>query len=361
MNTPIYTSSAFSYEEGVHNLYPRYFNTENQLAVIDKLKVLEAGADALVLSSGMAAISTALVGLLQKGDHVVLQRNLYGGTHFFVTHTFEQLGIGYSFAQGNRKADFEDVWKPQTKAVYVETPSNPLLEIVDLEMVAALAKSKGAISMIDNTFASPINQQPIKLGIDVVLQSATKYLGGHSDLCAGGITTATEELMKPCLTTAINFGGCLDPNACYMLERSMKTLALRVKQQNENTQAVAEFLEAHPKVLRVNYPGLKSHPDHEVAKKQMPGGFGGMLSFEVEGGIAGGEACIAKLGLISKALSLGGVESTVCAPALTSHSKLTPQERAEKGISDGLLRLSVGIEDVEDLKADLENAVSPTV
>ncbi len=357
VNTPIYTSSAFSYEEGRHNLYPRYFNTENQEAVIDKMKAIEGGGGALVLASGMAAISTAMLGVVKSGDHVVFQNNLYGGTHFFIATVLDDFGVSYTFAQGNSRADFEKAIQENTKLIYIETPSNPLLEVVDVAMVAELAKEKAILSMIDNTFASPVNQQPIKLGIDIVIHSATKYLGGHSDICAGIIVTATEELIKPCLERAINLGGNLDPNTCYLLERSMKTLSLRVHQQNQNAQALAEFLEGHPKVLKVNYPGLPSHPDHELAKRQMSG-FGGMLSFEVKGGIAGGEEVIRKLNIITKALSLGGVESTICAPALTSHSKLTAEQRAAKGIGDGLLRLSVGIEGAEDLVEDLEQALA---
>lgn len=357
VNTPIYTSSAYGYEEETDNLYPRSFNTINQQVVAEKLQALESGAAALIFSSGMAAISTAFMGLLRPGDHVVLQKNLYGGTHLFITTTFQQLGVEYSTAQGNSKEDFEAAWKPNTKFIYVETPSNPLLEVVDLKMISSLAKAHQAISMIDNTFASPINQRPIELGIDVVLHSATKYLGGHSDLSAGGIVTATKELMQPCMEAAVKFGGNLDASACALLERSMKTLALRVRQQNKNAQAIASFLAEHPQVIKVHYPGLPSHPGHSIAKAQMHG-FGGMLSFEVNGGLAGGEECIGKLRLIAKALSLGGVETTICSPTLTSHAPLSPEERQDRGIHDGLLRLSVGIEDAEDIITDLDQALS---
>lgn len=357
VNTPIHTSSAFSYDNESPTLYPRYFNTLNQIAVSKKIQALECGAGAMVTGSGMAAISTAMVACLQPGDHVVLQSNIYGGTHYFVISTFEQLGVTYTFANGNAEADFVDAWQENTKLVYIETPSNPLLEVVDIRMVAKMAQERNALSMIDNTFATPINQQPIPMGIDVVVHSATKYFGGHSDLSAGAIVTRTEELFQACLKVGINFGGCLDANACYLLERSMKTLALRVKQQNENALALAQFLENHAQIIKVNYPGLANHPDHAIAKTQMTG-FGGMLSFEIAGGKTSADKFLEAIQLISKALSLGGVETTVTSPVDTSHSKLSAEEREAKGISDGLLRLSVGIEDAADLMADINQALA---
>jgi cystathionine beta-lyase len=355
VNTPIFTSSAFGYEDGITNKYPRYYNTVNQTAVAEKVAALEGGEEALVLSSGMAAVSTAMLGLLKTGDHAVLQQNLYGGTHHFVATIFDRFGILYTYTNGNTRADFEAAIQPNTKLIYIETPSNPLLEVVDMEVVAQVAKKHGLYTLIDNTFASPINQQPIKWGIDVVIHSATKYLGGHSDMCAG-VIVSSKEIMKKCHEVALNLGGCLEPMPCYLLERSIKTLEVRVARHNTNAMAVANFLASHPAVTKVNYPGLPSHPDHEIAKKQMSG-FGGMLSFEVKGGFDGARKVIKHLQIIAKALSLGGVESTICEPAKTSHSKLSAEQRAEKGIADGLLRLSVGIEAVEDLIADLKQAL----
>ena len=356
VNSPIFTSSAFSYGEGVENQYPRYFNLPNQKAVVQKLCALENAESGLVTSSGMSAITTVMMGLLQKGDHVVFQSNLYGGTHYFIAQTLERFGMTFSYAKGNNVEDYEQALKDNTKLIYIETPSNPLLHITDIRAIANLAKSKGVLTMIDNTFASPINQQPLKLGIDVVIHSATKYLGGHSDICAGAILT-NEDLMKSIYVAAVNFGGCLDARVCYLLERSMKTLSLRVQHQNENALKLAKFLEGHHAIGQVNYPGLESHPHHHLAASQMIGGFGGMLSFEVKAGATAADQFVSKLNLITKALSLGGVETTICSPALTTHIKISAEERAAQGIKDELLRLSVGIEDVNDLIYDIEQAL----
>ncbi|MGB0523096.1 MAG: trans-sulfuration enzyme family protein [Flammeovirgaceae bacterium] len=356
VNSPIITSSAFDYGAGLPNQYPRYFNLPNQEAVVQKLCALEGAESGLLTSSGMSAISTVFMGLLEKGDHVIFQNNLYGGTHYFIAQMLERFGIAYTVLVGNTIAEYEEAIQPNTRLIYIETPSNPLLKITDIRAIAHLAKGKGILTMIDNTFASPINQQPIKLGIDVVIHSATKYLGGHSDICAGVIATS-QELLKPIYVAAVNFGGCLDARVCYLLERSMKTLALRVQRQNENALKLAEFLEKEEQIGQVNYPGLASHPDHHLAASQMLGGFGGMLSFEIKAGPAKAEAFVAKLKVISKALSLGGVESTICSPAQTTHIKISQAERDAQGIKDELLRLSVGIEEVNDLIYDIEQAL----
>ncbi|MEO0334702.1 MAG: PLP-dependent aspartate aminotransferase family protein, partial [Bacteroidota bacterium] len=306
--------------------------------------------------SGMAAISTTMLALLQSGDHVILQRDLYGGTHHFVTTELKRVGISYSLVEEPTVNQLEAAIQPTTKLVYIETPSNPLLKITDVAVVGSWAQQHRLISMIDNTFASPINQNPIPLGIDVVIHSGTKYLGGHSDLCFGAVVTS-QPLRDQIFATAINLGGSVNAATCALIERSLKTLSLRVVQQNKNAQAVANFLQQHPRVQQVHYPGLTDHPGHEIAKQQMQG-FGGMLSFEPRvDGSTGAEQFMRQLKTITPALSLGGVESLICAPAKTSHIKLSAEERKQIGVSDELLRISVGIEDTEDLLEDLAHAL----
>ncbi|MCL4134882.1 UNVERIFIED_CONTAM: hypothetical protein GTU68_039976, partial [Idotea baltica] len=295
----------------------------------------------MVFSSGMAAISTTLISLLSKGDHLVVQHGLYGGTSNFIRKELPRMGIDFSYATSTKAVDIATMIRPETKVIYIETPSNPLLTITDIVAVAKLAKQRGILTVIDNTFASPINQKPLNLGIDISLHSATKYLGGHSDICAG-VAVASQELVNTIASSAKNLGGSLNAETCSLLERSLKTLALRVRQQNENAQALAEFLHNHPKINRVNYPGLSSHVGHSIAKEQMTG-FGGMLSFELADDIdpVGFQQ---RLKLIHASMSLGGVESTICSSALTSHVYLSKEERLAEGIRDSLLRLSVGIE-----------------
>lgn len=357
VNTPIFTSSSYRYPNPTgEGIYPRYFNIPTTKAVSEKLRSLEKGEAGLVLSSGMAAITATLLALLRQGDHAVFCRDLYGGTHHFVASELPGYGIGVSFAEGEGGEDFLAAIRDNTRLIYLESPSNPLMKIIDLAEIAGLARGRGLLTVIDNTFATPVNQNPLEHGIDVVLHSGTKYLGGHSDLNCGAIV-ASESLMSRIRPVAINHGGTLDVRACYLLERSLKTLGLRVERQNANAHALAEFLQAHPAVRRVYYPGLKGHPGHETAGKQMRG-FGGMLSFELDRGLAAARKALERLEFITPAVSLGGVESLICFPAETSHAKMSAEDRAKAGISDTLLRLSVGIEDREDLAADLEKALS---
>ncbi len=355
LNTPIYPSSAYEYLDAAENTYPRYFNTPNERVVVEKLCALEGAQDGLLFSSGMAAISTVLLAFLCSGDHAVLQRDLYGGTHHFVTADFKRLGIEFSFT-GSRAADIEAAIRSNTRLIYIETPSNPLLMITDISAAAEVGRRRGVITVIDNTFASPINQNPLALGVDVVTHSATKYIGGHSDLCCGAALGSAEKIQR-IRQTAVNLGGNLNALTCYLLERSLKTMAVRVERHNRNARQVAEFLCRQAAVAKVNYPGLESHPGHEIAKRQMEG-FGGMLSFELDEKQCPADSFLHRLKLITPALSLGGVETIICASAKTSHAKLSATERRELGISDGLLRLSVGIEDVEDLTTDLGQALS---
>jgi cystathionine beta-lyase/cystathionine gamma-synthase len=353
--TPVYPASSYKYRETTENTYPRYFNTINQKVIVEKLCALEGAQDGILFSSGMAAISTTLFALLQQGDHVVFCKGLYGGTYHLVTSEFQKRGIQFSFAADHSIEAFSAIITPHTKVVYIETPSNPLLEILDIQAISQLAKKKGIITVIDNTFASPINQNPVSLGFDVVIHSGTKYLGGHSDLCFGAVVTSTA-LKERIYELAVNYGGSINALDCYLIERSLKTLAVRVEKHNENAMILASFLQELPEVKNVYYPGLKSHPGHEIANAQMYG-YGGMLSFELAtNSLTQVDLFLDKLRFIQPAMSLGGVESLICSPATTSHVTLSQQEREEIGISDGLLRFSVGIENAQDLVKDLKSA-----
>jgi cystathionine beta-lyase len=355
VTTPVFASSSFQYLDTPDTVYPRYFNTPNQLAVIKKLCALENAADGLIFSSGMAAISTAIFSFLNSGDHIVLQKDIYGGTHHFVTAEFERFGIQYTFTS-NQTEDIANAVRENTKVIYIETPSNPLLLITDIEAVVQIARSKTILTIIDNTFASPINQNPLDLGIDIVAHSGTKYLGGHSDICCGAVLSS-KPLIEKIRVSACNFGGSLNAITCYLLERSLKTLGIRLEKQNKNANAVAEYLQNHPRIKAVYYPGLESHPGYEIAKKQMRA-FGAMLSFELDDKAGDAKQFQKRLRMITPAVSLGGVETIICSPVLTSHAKISAEERAELGITDRQLRLSVGIEDPDDIIADIENALS---
>ncbi|WP_019671553.1 trans-sulfuration enzyme family protein [Eudoraea adriatica] len=352
--SPLYMSTSYAFEDVDVKRYPRYFNTPNQKALSQKIAALEHAEEAMIFGSGMAAISTALFAFLKAGDHVVLQNMLYGGTQNLVTKQFEKFGISYSFTNGLRPADFEAKINKNTKVIYIETPSNPLLTITDLAAIAEIAKRHNLVSMIDNTFASPVNQNPIDFGIDVVIHSATKYMGGHSDICAGAVASSKAN-MERIFQLAINLGGSLSDYTVWLLERSIKTMGIRVKCQNENALRLAEYLESNENIKQVNYPGLPSHPDHALAKSQMLG-FGGMLSFELKDSIDATKFRKA-LKLIKSSMSLAGVESTVLSPTQTSHSLLSEEDRAKQGIADGLIRFSIGIEEPEDLIQDIEQAL----
>ena len=355
--SPIYVSTSYAFDQVDIKRYPRYFNTPNQEALRRKIAALEHTEDALIFGSGMAAISTAMLAFLKKGDHVLIQHVIYGGTYNFIANEFEKYGIEYSYTESDQIEDFEPLIRDNTKIIYIETPSNPLLGITDIKAVALLAKKRGIITMIDNTFASPINQNPAYFGIDIVVHSATKYMGGHSDISAGAVA-ASKEHIELIWKTGINLGGNLSDFTVWMLERSLKTLNLRVKEQTKNAQILAEYLEEHSMINRVYYPGLKSHPQHTIAATQMHG-FGAMMSFELTEGIDAMEFQNALL-LIKPSMSLAGLESTVLSPSLTTHALLTEEERLERGINDRLIRFSVGIEEPKDLIADFEQAINKT-
>ncbi len=321
-----------------------------------KLAAFEKGGDGAAFASGMAAISTSVFSFIGKADHVVGIKDLYGGTFSLLHSVLPRLGIETTLVETTDLEAMAKAVKKNTKVVYVESPTNPTLKLVDISKVAKLAHEVGAVLLVDNTFASPINQNPLALGADVVLHSATKYLNGHADVIAGA-AVAGKETAHEIKMTRRDFGGTLDPLPAWLVLRGMKTMAVRVRQQNSNAMAVAEFLSTHPRVARVNYPGLKSHPQHALAKKQMKG-FGGMLSFELKGTMRAAMRFTESLKVASLAASLGGVETLVSQPANMTHTQMSAKERAETGIPDTLVRVSVGIEDVDDLISDFERALS---
>lgn len=347
--TPVFTSSAIAYMDDSEVRYPRYLNTVNSQVTAEKIARLEGAEAAIVTSSGMGAISMAMMALLKPGDHAVVLEGLYGGTHALIIEEFQRLGIEYSFAQASVECIAESI-RPHTRLVYIESPTNPLLNVLDLEAVAGIARESGVVTVIDGTFATPILQNPISHGIDVVVHSGTKYLGGHSDLCCGAVASSAA-IIDHVRKASVSYGTSLNAQDCALLERSLLTLELRVMRQSENALKIATALDGHPGISRVFYPGLPNHPGHETARKQMRA-FGGMLSFELADGIDV-EAYLRGLKLVFCAVSLGGVESSICQPVATSHEKMPPEERERLGITPRLLRLSVGIEDAGDILADL--------
>ena len=352
--SPLYMSSSYAYNDLKISQYPRYFNTPNQRGVAEKIASIEGAKAGLLFGSGMAAISTALFSHLESGDHVIFQDDLYGGTRNFILHEFPKYNIEFSFTSGLEVADFEKEYRNNTKGFYIETPSNPSLKIVNIKAICDLAKKIGVWTMIDNTFASPVNQNPITLGTDIVIHSATKYLGGHSDICAG-VVLGSKAMINRVFNSAKNLGGSLSEYTVWLLERSIKTLFIRVQAQNNNAKLIADFLENESWVERVYYPGLKSHPNHNIAKMQMKG-FGGMLSFDLVPEIDSKKFLLG-LNLIKPTISLAGIESTALSPSLTSHSLLTEKERLSQGITLKMIRLSAGIESIEDLKNDLLQSI----
>lgn len=355
---PIFQSATFEYggEESYHDIkYIRLNNTPNHTALNSKLAALENAEDAMVTASGMAAISTALLSILSQGDHFLAQECLYGGTFDFVAKDLPSLGISFDFIDGNDPSSWESKLKPNTKAIYVETMANPLLDVPDLKAAADFAKAHNLVSLIDNTFASPINFRPAEWGYDISMHSCTKYLNGHSDIVAGAVI-GRADLVEQFTHKLNHLGGTLDPHTCFLLHRGVKTLALRMRQHNQSALELATFLEAHAAVSKVNYPGLSSHPAHERAAELFDG-FSGMLSFEMKGGVDAAERFFHRVQLPVVAPSLGGIETLLTRPATTSHSGLSPAERDEMGITDGLIRVSVGIENTGDLIDDFGQAL----
>ncbi|MCH7924940.1 MAG: aminotransferase class I/II-fold pyridoxal phosphate-dependent enzyme, partial [Planctomycetes bacterium] len=311
---------------------------------------------ALVTSSGMAAISATLLTILSAGDHLLALDCLYGGTHGLVAKDLPQYDISHSFIDGDAPDSWEQRLTPKTKVIYIETLTNPLLQVADIQAVAKFAKKHGLLSIIDNTFASPVNFRPIEWGIDLVIESCTKFMNGHSDLVAGAVA-GRRDMIRRIKERLDHLGGSLDPHACFLLHRGLKTLAVRVRYQNESALRIARFLSQHPAVERVNYPGLKSHPQHARAQELFDG-FGGMISFELNGGAEAADRFLDSSELAAVAVSMGGPETLMVRPAQAVHSNLSPEERARSGISETLIRLSVGLEATEDLIADFEQALS---
>jgi methionine-gamma-lyase len=367
LSTPIYQTSTYvfdSVEDGAAKfageregyIYSRLGNpTVNVFE--QKMAVLERGESAVAFSSGMAAISAVVMGLVRTGDHVICTRGLYGCTFGFYSMLKEKFGVDFSLVDMSTEGNIAQAIKPNTTLIYIETPINPTMEMVDLAMVSALAKKNGAKVVVDNTFMSPYLQRPIEFGADIVVHSATKYIGGHGDLIAGVAVGPKEVMQQIRMTTQKDIGGILGPNEAFLLNRGLKTLAIRMDRHCSNGEKVAGFLAQHPRIKKVFYPGLPSFAQHELAKRQMDG-FGGVISFEVSGGLTEAAAILNRLQMIKIAVSLGDAETLIQHPATMTHSVIPVDHRMEMGITDGLVRLSVGLEDVDDIISDLEYALS---
>ncbi|MGB6991254.1 MAG: aminotransferase class I/II-fold pyridoxal phosphate-dependent enzyme [Candidatus Sulfotelmatobacter sp.] len=362
LGTPIYQTSTFQVTDNdeqvrvthTDHYYTRYGNPTNTVAekTIAELEGVDA---ALTFASGMGAVTTTIMALLKSGDHVVAQRDIYGGVNKFLSQWLPKMGIETTFVDTTDYDQHALAIRPNTKLLYLESPTNPTLRVVDFKKVAAVARQHKLLSMIDATFGTPINQHPVEFGIDLIMHSGTKYLAGHSDLICGAVA-GRHELIERIWDTRTTLGNCMDPHASWVLLRGLKTLAVRVARQNENALRVAEFLAEHAKVRSVHYPFLKSHPQYAVARQQMSGG-GGMVTFEVEGTGEDARRTSEAMSLFTLATSLGGVESLVSIPVLTSHAMIPAEARARMGVTEQMIRLSVGIENADDLIADLEHAL----
>jgi cystathionine gamma-synthase len=366
LSTPIYQTSTFEVVDNEQQLrathsdmfYTRYGNPTHTVAE-HSIAELEGADAALLFASGMNAVTTTILALLKGGDHVVAQRDIYGGVNKFLTQWLPKLGIETTLVDTTEYDQHEKAIRPNTRMLYLESPTNPTVRVVDLKRVAGIARKHNLISMIDSTFATPINVRPADYGIDLVMHSGTKYFGGHSDLIAG-IVAGRQDLIAQIHETRTTLGGCMDPHAAWLLLRGMKTLAVRVQRQNDNALRVARFLDGHPKVRRVNYPFLEEHPQYPLAREQMNGG-GGLLSFEVEGTAEDAKRVSESLRLFTLAPSLGGVDSLVSLPVLTSHAMISAADRQKMGVTEQLIRLSVGIENADDLITDLEQGLSALI
>ncbi|AGT32877.1 cystathionine beta-lyase [Geobacillus genomosp. 3] len=356
VSVPIYQVSTYKQEEvGKHKGF-EYSRTGNPTrAALEKLIAdLEGGEAGFAFASGMAAI-TAVMMLFQSGDHIVLTDDVYGGTYRVMANVLNRFGLEATFVDTSDIANIEAHIRPNTKAIYVETPTNPLLKITDLQAAAAVARARGLLVIVDNTFSTPYFQTPLELGADIVIHSATKYLGGHSDVVAGLAVVRTAELAERLHFVQNSTGGVLGPQDSWLLMRGMKTLGVRMEEHEQNARAIAAFLSEHPAVTRVYYPGLPEHPNHELAKRQMRG-FGGMISFDV-GSLERAETVLSRVRYFTLAESLGAVESLISLPGKMTHASIPKERREQLGITDGLIRLSVGLEDVNDLLDDLAQAL----
>lgn len=364
---PIYQSSTFIFENADHGSRcfsgedPGYIYTRIGNPTIHALETLvadlESGAQGIATSSGMAAVNTVYMALLSKGDHIVGSAAVYGPSRVVLEQHWSRFGVESSFVDTSKLEEVEKAIKPNTKVLYIETPANPTMDITDLRACVEIAHSKGIIVVVDNTFCSPYLQRPIELGVDVVLHSMTKFLNGHADIVAGMIVAKDASLGAKLRSMMVTMGCNMDPHQAYMVIRGIKTLGIRIERSQQSAMKVAEYLESHPKVEWVKYPGLSSHPQHELAKQQMSG-FGSMISFGLKGGIEAGKILMNNVHLAILAVSLGGVETLIQHPASMTHSKMTPDARLKSGITDGLVRFSVGIEDVTDIIDDLDQALA---
>lgn len=355
--SPIVQSSTFISPVGTSEglMYTRYGNNPNQVELGRRLALLEGTEAGAFVSSGMGAIALAHLAMLRPGDHLVSSRWIYGGTLRLFKEEFAHLGIDVSFVDPSEPRAWKPALRSNTRALFLETPTNPLTRVIDLGHVSRLSQQEGIALIVDSTLATPLNFRPAEHGADIVIHSATKFLNGHSDVIAGAVA-GTDSVISEVLNRMQVWGQALDPFAAWLIERGMKTLALRVERQNANALGLAKALEGHKGVERVHYPGLPTHPDHKLAKKLMSG-FGGILGVEVKGGAEGAERMLKRLRVARHAPSLGGVETLVSEPRLTSHAGLSPAERAEVGIPDGFVRISVGVEDLADLIADFDAAL----
>jgi cystathionine beta-lyase/cystathionine gamma-synthase len=356
---PIYQTSTYAQEAlGRHKGF-EYARTHNatRFALERNLAALEGGEHGFCFGSGLVATSTLLQSL-SKGDHVVAGDNLYGGTYRLFTKVFERFGLEFTFVRASDTAEVERAFRPNTRMVFVETPTNPMMQLTDIAAVSAVARARGALTVVDNTFMTPYFQRPLELGADVVMHSVTKYLNGHSDMVGGVLVTSNPGLAEQLRFLQNAVGGVPGPMDCFLCLRGTKTLAVRMRQHDANARVLAERLEKHPKVARVFYPGLASHPQHELARRQASG-FGGMVSFVPgDGSLEAGARVFDRFRLFTRAESLGGVESLVCHPASMTHASVPRDLRLAMGFADGLLRLSVGIEDLDDLRDDLDQALA---
>lgn len=367
VSAPIYQSATFRFDSPeaiaaamtseAHPLFYGRYATPNTQQVEATLAKLEGGEAALAVASGMAAVSQTLLTFLNAGDHLIAQKALYPTTYRLLNEMLPRLGITATFVDQTDVVAFAAAIQPNTKLIYTESPANPTLSLTDLTAVAGLARAHNLLTVTDNTFATPYNQRPLALGIDIVLHSATKYLAGHSDVVAGVIVSSQERISR-LWRDFLLLGGVLHPMEAWLLERGLKTFAVRMRQHNENATAVAHFLHTHPAVRQVYYPGLPTHPQHHLAQQQMPGGYSGMVCFDLKGGRQAGYDLLQRVKLISLAVSLGGVHSLITHPASTISAVQSDAQMAASGVMPGLVRLSVGLEDAADLIADLEQALA---
>jgi cystathionine beta-lyase/cystathionine gamma-synthase len=358
--TPVFQSTTFVNPVGGDDevLYTRYGNNPNQVDLGRKYSALEGAEDAVFVSSGMAATALAHLAILRPGDHLLSSKWIYGGTRKLFDEEFGRLGISVSYADPDQPRHWRKMLRKNTRALFLEVITNPLIRVLDLGVPSQVAREFGLALLVDGTFASPINFRPLEHGADVVITSATKYLNGHNDVIAGGIA-GTSAIVEEVIRLMRLWGPAIDPHQAWLLNRGIKTLAVRMERHNRNGMAVAKWAEGRKGISRVHYPGLPSHPDHETAQRTLDG-FGGMVGLTLSGGAAGAERFLKRLKLVTHAPSLAGVESLVSEPRLTSHRQLTPDERAALGFPDGFVRLSCGIEDADDLIADLDQALGPS-